>query len=126
VPSPELLHITAQKSFREDESAKHKAHIRRLQELLQACQIQIAESRSKESSLNTRVLDLERTMKRMELMSSNSLNVEYLKNVVVKFMETGDETLVPVIGTVLHLTSSEVDAVKKKREGKKHTILPFL
>ena len=42
----------------------------------------------------------------------------YLKNVIVKFIETDDlESLLPVISTVLHLSPEEVRRIQQKRGG---------
>jgi hypothetical protein len=47
------------------------------------------------------------------------LHHRYLKNILVKYMETGDhESLFPVLCTILQLSPEEQLHIKQKRQGK--------
>ena len=58
-----------------------------------------------------------RRFERNEQRAAEAANLEYLKNVIVKFMESHDEQeqLIPVIGTLLRLSPDEVKRVKTQR-----------
>jgi len=38
-----------------------------------------------------------------------------MKNVLLRFLETGDESLITVLATLMHLSKEEVQEVKQKR-----------
>ena len=45
-------------------------------------------------------------------------NLEYLKNIVLKYMETNDtDALLPVIGTILHFSPEEKLQIQRSRKG---------
>jgi hypothetical protein len=59
--------------------------------------------------LKEEIRNLDRSEKRQ------GLNVDYLKNVVLKYLEASDrEPLLPVLTTVLQLSPTEVASLRKK------------
>ncbi len=57
-------------------------------------------------------------MERRENFKTANLNHEYLKNVVIRFLETSNrEPLVPVLAQILHLTDDELTRIKNAAGG---------
>ena len=61
-----------------------------------------------------------RRQERNETRAEASSNLEYLKNVLIKFFEFGDEQddLIPVMGKLLHFSPDEVKRIKRARVAK--------
>ncbi|KAF9166603.1 hypothetical protein DFQ26_007417 [Actinomortierella ambigua] len=81
---------------------------------------QLTELLNESEANNQRLLDQEKVLKE-EIRSLDrsekrqNLSVDYLKNIVLKFLETSDrEPLIPVLSTVLQLSPGEVATLKKK------------
>ncbi|MES1915899.1 MAG: hypothetical protein MHM6MM_007782 [Cercozoa sp. M6MM] len=74
-------------------------------------------SREREVELQRRLALMERSA---ALSTDDSpLNREYLKNVLVKYLETNDfERFVPVFARILQLEPAEVDKVRRKRQAR--------
>eukprot|EP00742_Colponemidia_sp_Colp-10_P003401 GILJ01003621.1.p1 GENE.GILJ01003621.1~~GILJ01003621.1.p1 ORF type:complete len:456 (+),score=90.26 GILJ01003621.1:66-1433(+) len=57
---------------------------------------------------------------RLEKIAKASLNMEYVKNIVVKYLETPDpevrESLLPVLATVLKFSQHEMDRIRTQRQ----------
>jgi hypothetical protein len=82
--------LTALLASREEELSRARSSIRQLHEQLRTVEIHSATTRDREAELQRRIAEMERMAKRnMELTKQE--NVEYLKNVLVRYMETGDE-----------------------------------
>ena len=95
-----------------DDLSRAKHHIRRLQQLLRDNEVSLSQHRQTQSDLVKRIEELERTRNR-----EKGANLEYLKNVVVKYMEGGDKqgSLLQVIATILQFSPGEVDRIKHAR-----------
>ncbi|KAF9976728.1 GRIP and coiled-coil domain-containing protein 2 [Actinomortierella ambigua] len=96
-------------------SAKEREYLLKLQ--------QLTELLNESEANNQRLLDQEKVLKE-EIRSLDrserrqNLSVDYLKNIVLKFLETSDrEPLIPVLSTVLQLSPEEVATLKKKAVG---------
>lgn len=64
---------------------------------------------AKKQVLKEEIRNLDRAERRQ------NLSVDYLKNIVLKYLETPDkEQLLPVLTTVLQLSPAEVASLKKK------------
>lgn len=101
---------------RDGELSKLAEHIRQLQQLLRDKDMAEAERREKEGTVSLRIQDLERQVSRDAQLQEN---MEYLKNIICKYMEVGGaehEKMFPVIATLLQFSPDEVQRIKKKRE----------
>lgn len=50
----------------------------------------------------------------------HAVDMEYFKNVMLKLFETGqEESLLPVVATVMHFSPTEMDRCKVAMEGRK-------
>uniref|UniRef100_A0A7S2ZHJ9 GRIP domain-containing protein n=1 Tax=Rhodosorus marinus TaxID=101924 RepID=A0A7S2ZHJ9_9RHOD len=68
--------------------------------------------------LKTEIRAMEASEERTSRLSDN-LQYDYLKNVIIKFIETDDfNALMPVLANVLAMTPEEIEEVKTKREEK--------
>ncbi|KAJ8905217.1 hypothetical protein NDN08_001726 [Rhodosorus marinus] len=68
--------------------------------------------------LKTEIRSMEASEERTSRLSDN-LQYDYLKNVIIKFIETDDfNALMPVLANVLAMTPEEIEEVKNKREDK--------
>ena len=103
-----------------DEEIRHvQGRVRRLQELLRDAEAQQATERQKVTKLEEELLHFRRSQKRMEELNEGT-GIEYLKNVIYKYIETGgDETLVPVISTILQFSPKERGELKKAIDARK-------
>ncbi|CAG8494919.1 19361_t:CDS:10 [Dentiscutata erythropus] len=96
-----------------ESSDKEKDYIMKLKhmaEMLNESEYQVQKLMEQEKFLKEEIRKLDRTEKRQ------NLNVEYLKNVVLKFFETNPvdrEPLVPVISTILQLSPEETMSLKE-------------
>jgi len=119
----DTFHVTAAQA---QEIQKQQQHIRKLQELLREHEVHIAEMRERENGLNQRFSELEREHKRNHQLQGQHSNVEYLKNVIVKYIETEEhENLFPLIATMLQLSPEETQRIKKKRESRRGLFSAF-
>lgn len=83
-------HLTQLLASREEELNRSRTMIRQLQDQLRTAEIKSSSNRDRELDLQRRLTDMERiAMRNQEMLKQE--NIEYLKNVIVKFMETGDE-----------------------------------
>ncbi|KAF0548404.1 grip and coiled-coil domain-containing protein 2 [Gigaspora margarita] len=96
-----------------ESSDKEKDYIMKLKhmaEMLNESEYQVQKLTEQEKFLKEEIRKLDRTEKRQ------NLNVEYLKNVVLKFFESNHvdrEPLVPVISTILQLSPEETMSLKE-------------
>jgi len=106
----------------EQELHRHRQHIRKLQQLLRSSEVGQAQQRQKIAELQRRLTELERSQKR-----DQTVNLEYLKNVTVRYIETGETTLVPVMATILQFSPEENERVRKRtaKGGLLSNLLPF-
>jgi hypothetical protein len=96
--------------------------VKRLQEMLRAKEVLQTQLQQQIAELQKLNGEYERDLRRVE-----GANLEYLKNVMVRYMETGEhEALFPVIATILQFSPAEVERVKKRRtRGGVLGLLPF-
>lgn len=67
---------------------------------------------TQEKALKETVRELERELERVKL-TSKGVDMEYFKNILLKLFETGEEeSLLPVIGTMLKFSPAELDRCK--------------
>ena len=86
-------------------------HVRRLQQLLRDQEVSFAQQRQEKIEYMARLDELERRLKRNE-----GVNLDYLKNVVAKYMEgDGDEALFKVITTMLQFSPDEINRIRSRR-----------
>jgi hypothetical protein len=101
----------------EDAKALESAqlHIRRLQELLSKCECENLLSKQRANDLDVKLEALRLQIAReAELFGKG--NVNYLKNIILRYMESNDHAaLFPVISTVLCLSPEEIAQVNEKR-----------
>eukprot|EP00889_Picochlorum_renovo_P000193 jgi/Picre1/27223/NNA_000192.t1 len=68
---------------------------------------------TQEKALKETVRELERELERVKL-TSKGVDMEYFKNILLKLFETGEEeSLLPVIGTMLKFSPAELDRCRK-------------
>ncbi|KAG0230308.1 GRIP and coiled-coil domain-containing protein 2 [Actinomortierella wolfii] len=93
-------------------SAKEREYQLKLQQLTELLNESEANNQrllDQEKVLKEEIRNLDRSEKRQ------NLSVDYLKNIVLKFLVTSDrEPLIPVLSTVLQLSPEEVATLKKK------------
>jgi chromosome segregation ATPase len=105
-----LLHTANLQSMKEVEVQSLRQRVALLEhengELERTAQLHEAQERA----LKEQIRELDRSKTR------ETVNVDYLKNVVVKYMETEEhDRLVPVIATLLHLTPEEIARINDAR-----------
>eukprot|EP00475_Leptophrys_vorax_P034017 TRINITY_DN5436_c0_g1_i4.p1 TRINITY_DN5436_c0_g1~~TRINITY_DN5436_c0_g1_i4.p1 ORF type:complete len:464 (+),score=142.51 TRINITY_DN5436_c0_g1_i4:403-1794(+) len=100
--------------FPGDDVAQLRDHIRKLQSLLREGEIKLTEEQGRIEELKNTIADIERSKKR------SHINFDYLKNVLLGFMENpNEETLIPVLCRLLELSPEEIERVQeKRRQGK--------
>lgn len=105
VPAAEqqILLLARQQAQREDELAQSHRHILALQEEIEELERENRLHNQQESMLKEELRTLERSKKR------EGVDMTYLKNVVLKLLETGEvEALLPVIGMLLQFSPEEI------------------
>ena len=97
---------------RTEPTAEHRVHIERLQKLLRDTEAKVRAMRIRERELLDQCGELKRSLARSEAGQS-----EYQKNVIVKYMENVAEqdSLLPVVATVLKLSDAEVKQIRERR-----------
>lgn len=133
-----LLEVTAQRQMYEERlsemekqlsSAQHEfqEHRRRAQKLMMEKDIQIEKLKAKLQQAN---LDSEDSFSRSRIIeavdhSLSDVNMEYLKNIILKYMEYSSagyireaQTLAGVIYTVMDFSPEEIELIRKAREEK--------
>ena len=116
--SGNALQLFEQRERDEAFRLKQQTRIRKLQELLVKAESDIARGRMKEKELVGQLEALKlQSAREVELLGKG--NVNYLKNVMVRYIETENvndhESLLPVISTVLQLTAEEITHINDKR-----------
>jgi len=108
-------HLSAALSAsRDEELSRCRTHIRQLQDLLRTSELSSAALRDRESALQRQLGEAIRAAQRASELAKQD-NLEYMKNVLLRFLETGDESLITVLATLMHLSKEEVQEVKQKR-----------
>jgi hypothetical protein len=108
-PDEELLHFAQIQALRDEELSKARQQIQQLHSALHEADEMDRLHREQEKVLKEEIRELERAKKR------EGANLDYLKNIVLKYMLTDEQqSLVPVLATILQFSPDELDMVKKK------------
>eukprot|EP01133_Synstelium_polycarpum_P007906 gene7906-9282_t len=98
---------------RDEELRKANLHINQLKFLLNDSEKMELKHCEQEKLLKDEIRNLERSQKR------EGSSLEYVKNIILKYIEKDDETLIPVLSTLMQFTPDELnkamDAVKSKK-----------
>ncbi|XP_019444880.1 PREDICTED: protein GRIP-like [Lupinus angustifolius] len=99
----QILILARQQAQREEELARSQRHILALQEEIEELEQENRLHSQQEAMLKTELRNMERAKKR------EGVDMTYLKNVILKLLETGEvEVLLPVIGMLLQFSPEEV------------------
>jgi len=111
------LHFAQVQALRDEEINNLNKRIQDLQNLLSDAERMEKLHHLQEQHLKNEIRDLQRTLKR------ENANPEYLKNIMVKFIEFEDqrEQLLPVIATVLQLSPAEMRRINERRSSHTNT-----
>ncbi|BAT99900.1 hypothetical protein LR48_Vigan06g054500 [Vigna angularis] len=99
----QILLLARQQAQREEELAQSQRHILALQEEIEELEHENRLHNQQEAMLKTELRNMERSKKR------EGVDMTYLKNVILKLLETGEvEVLLPVIGMLLQFSPEEM------------------
>lgn len=99
----QILVLARQQAQREEELGQSQRHILALQEEIEELERENRLHSQQEAMLKAELRDMERSKKR------EGVDMTYLKNVILKLLETGEvEVLLPVIGMLLQFSPEEV------------------
>ncbi|XP_030975755.1 protein GRIP-like isoform X2 [Quercus lobata] len=99
----QILLLARQQAQREEELAQSQRHILALQEEIEELEHENRLHSQQEAMLKTELRNMERMQKR------EGVDMTYLKNVILKLLETGEvEALLPVIGMLLQFSPEEI------------------
>lgn len=99
----QILLLARQQAQREEELSQSQRHILALQDEIEELERENRLHHQQEAMLKTELRDMERSKKR------EGVDMTYLKNVILKLLETGEvEALLPVIGTLLQFSPEEI------------------
>ncbi|XP_050241571.1 protein GRIP-like isoform X3 [Quercus robur] len=99
----QILLLARQQAQREEELAQSQRHILALQEEIEELERENRLHSQQEAMLKTELRNMERMQKR------EGVDMTYLKNVILKLLETGEvEALLPVIGMLLQFSPEEI------------------
>ncbi|EOA14422.1 hypothetical protein CARUB_v10027624mg [Capsella rubella] len=99
----QILILARQQAQREEELAQTQRHILALQEEIEELERENRLHSQQEAMLKTELREMERNQKR------EGVDMTYLKNVILKLLETGEvEALLPVVGMLLQFSPEEI------------------
>ncbi|ESQ31074.1 hypothetical protein EUTSA_v10003686mg [Eutrema salsugineum] len=99
----QILILARQQAQREEELAQTQRHILALQEEIEELERENRLRSQQEAMLKTELREMERKQKR------EGVDMTYLKNVILKLLETGEvEALLPVVGMLLQFSPEEI------------------
>ncbi|XP_024032822.1 protein GRIP [Morus notabilis] len=99
----QILLLARQQAQREEELAQSQRHILALQEEIEELERENRLHSQQEAMLKEELRNMDRTQKR------EGVDMTYLKNVILKLLETGEvEALLPVIGMLLQFSPEEI------------------
>ncbi|XP_042514473.1 protein GRIP [Macadamia integrifolia] len=99
----QILLLARQQAQREEELAQSQRHILALQEEIEELERENRLHGQQEAMLKAELRNMERMQKR------EGVDMTYLKNVILKLLETGEvEALLPVIGMLLQFSPEEI------------------
>lgn len=103
VAEQQILLLARQQAQREEELAQRQRHIEALQEEIAELEHENRLHHQQEVMLKSELRNMDRVQKR------DGVDMTYLKNVILKLLETGEvEALLPVIGTLLQFSPEEI------------------
>lgn len=118
-----LLYVTQLEEARDREQTKYQALMRELETALHTIKV----SEEREAKIKTELEGYVLGEKRKEVLndsSTASVNLEYLKNCIFRYLSTSEPSehsrLLPVISTILQLSASEQQMVAAQIEKEKH------
>jgi len=117
-----MVHVAQVQSLKEQELLEAAKQIDDLQTQLKDGENTITLLRMQDETLKKEIRELERHKKKRE-----GANLEYLKNVTLKFMSTGDqeqERLLPVLANLLQFSPEEIQNLTASK--KSQTFWPKL
>ncbi|ONK55911.1 uncharacterized protein A4U43_C10F2220 [Asparagus officinalis] len=99
----QILFLARQQAQREEELAQSQRHILALQDEIEELERENRLHDQQEAMLKAELRNMERSQKR------EGIDMTYLKNVILKLLETGEvEALLPVVGTLLQFSPEEI------------------
>ncbi|XP_010918236.1 protein GRIP [Elaeis guineensis] len=99
----QILLLARQQAQREEELAQSQRHILALQEEIEELERENRLHNQQEAMLKAELRNMERSQKR------EGIDMTYLKNVILKLLETGEvEALLPVVATLLQFSPEEI------------------
>ncbi|XP_072956107.1 protein GRIP isoform X1 [Typha angustifolia] len=99
----QILILARQQAQREEELAQSQRHILALQEEIEELERENRLHSQQEAMLKAELRNVERSQKR------EGVDMTYLKNVIMKLLETGEvEALLPVVATLLQFSPEEI------------------
>ncbi|CAN6461880.1 unnamed protein product [Victoria cruziana] len=103
VAEQQILLLARQQALRDEQLAQSQRHILALQEEIEELEHENRLHSQQEAMLKAELRDMERKQKR------EGIDMTYLKNVILKLLETGEvEALLPVIATLLQFSPEEI------------------
>lgn len=103
IAEQQILLLARQQAQREEELAQSQRHILALQEEIEELERENHLHSQQEAMLKEELRNMDRTQKR------EGVDLTYLKNVILKLLETGEvEALLPVIGMLLQFSPEEI------------------
>eukprot|EP01116_Phalansterium_solitarium_P010912 TRINITY_DN2649_c0_g1_i5.p1 TRINITY_DN2649_c0_g1~~TRINITY_DN2649_c0_g1_i5.p1 ORF type:complete len:1103 (-),score=482.97 TRINITY_DN2649_c0_g1_i5:137-3445(-) len=113
-PDDQLLHFAQIQAHRDQELAAARMKIQQLTDMMRDAEREIKLHVEQELALKEEIKNFERDDKREEHLR----NMEYLKNIIVKYMLTDEveqqQALLPVVATLLQLSPQELTAIKSR------------
>ncbi|KAJ6398189.1 hypothetical protein OIU77_019068 [Salix suchowensis] len=110
IAEQQILLLARQQAQREEELAQSQRHILALQEEIEELERENRLHGQQEAMLKTELRNMERTQKR------EGVDLTYLKNVILKLLETGEvEALLPVVAMLLQFSPEEVQKCQAYR-----------
>ena len=98
-----------------------RARVRSLQSLIQHREIALVQLQSALDASSGRCRSLESDLALLRSMESGSSNVEYLRNVLCRFLATDDDSLIPVLCTLLNVDKQQQSTIVAARAKHPHS-----
>jgi uncharacterized small protein (DUF1192 family) len=109
-----VMHLQALQATKDEKANQYRLKIQQLQEMVHQLQVSIAAQKSREAEYEAKISECNRSNFRSEQVQRN---IEYLKNVIIKYMETLDHSaLFPVLNTILQFSPEETASINEKRK----------
>ena len=103
------------------ELASVRTRVRALQSLVQQREIALVQLQSTLDASTVRCRSLESDLALLRSMESGSSNVEYLRNVFCRFLATSDDSLIPVLCTLLNVDKQQQLSIQSERARSTHS-----